>query len=159
MTFFPTPVLVGVDETPESRHALLTAAEISRSTGSALHLAHVKLTSGMIRGRPMTPEQRSRSENEGDALLDESRRVAVDAGAEPVEVHLRYAENTEEGLVLLQRELVAGLLVIGENPRGGLAHRLFRERGGPSAVRRSPGSVMVVRPPGDGLAADGGKAT
>lgn len=108
MTFFPIPVLVGVDETSESRHALLAAVELCRSTGSALHLVHVKLTSGMIRGRPMTPEQRSRAEYEGAAILDESRRAAIEAGVAPVEVHLRYAENAEEALVLLQRDLVAG---------------------------------------------------
>lgn len=152
MTFFPTPVLVGVDETDESRHALLTAVELCLTTGSPLHVVHVKLTSGMIRGRPMAPQQKSLSDEEGRALLESARRAAADAGKEPEECHLRFAENAERALVLLQEELVAGLLVIGEGSRGSLARRLLYPGGGAAAVRRATGSVLVVRPPAEGLA-------
>lgn len=151
MTFFPTTVLVGVDSTKESRHAVTAAVQLCLATGSPLHLVHVKLTSGMLRGRPMSPQQRSQSEDEGLMLLEQHGRQAAEAGLEPAKLHLRYAENTEHELARLQQQLVAGLLVIGEGSTGGLARRLFGTGGGPSAVRRSPGSVMVVRPPEAGL--------
>ena len=65
MIFFPLPVIAGVDGTRPARHALLTAVEICAATDSPLHLVHIKLTAGMIRGRPMTPAQRERADAEG----------------------------------------------------------------------------------------------
>lgn len=147
MTFFPTPVIAGVDGTRVGRHALLTAVEICGATGSGLHLVHIKLTSGMIRGRPMTPAQRERADAEGREFLETERRAAAEAGLDSVQTHLRYAENIEHDLVKVQHELVAGLLIIGDNPGGTLAQRLFRIGSGESAVRRSTASVMVIRPP------------
>lgn len=149
MTFFPSPVIVGVDGTRPARHALLTAVEICVATDSPLHLVHIKLTAGMIRGRPMTPAQRERADAEGEDFLAAQRQAAAEAGLDSAQTHLRYAENTEDGLVRLQHELVAGLLIIGDHPGGTLAQRLFRTGAGESAVRRSAASVMVVRPPSE----------
>lgn len=148
MVFFPTPVLVGVDGTPESRHAVHTAVELCRATESPLHLAHVKLTSGLLRGRPMTPPQRTSADTEAENLLREFSSLATQAGLEPAGVHVRYGENTERELVRLQTELSAGLLVIGEGATGILAARMFQTQHGSGAVERSTGSVLVVRPPG-----------
>ena len=147
MVFFPTVVLVGVDDTYESRHAVLTAVELCRATDSPLHLAHVKLTSGLLRGRPMTPSQREATDSEADALLTRFRNTATEAGLQPVEVHIQYGDNVEQELVQLQTELSAGLLVIGEGPTGNLAARMLQTQHGSEAVQRSTGSVLVVRPP------------
>ena len=147
MVFFPTVILVGVDDTHESRHAVLTAVELCQATDSPLHLAHVKLTSGLLRGRPMTPSQRESTDTEADALLTQLRDMATEAGKPPAEVHVRYGENVEQELVRLQTELSAGLLVIGEGPGGNLAARMFQSQHGSGAVQRSTGSVLVVRPP------------
>ncbi|GAA4479945.1 hypothetical protein GCM10023190_23970 [Enteractinococcus fodinae] len=147
MVFFPTAILVGVDHTRESTHAVLTAVELCQATNSPLHLAHVKLTSGLLRGRPMTPSQRGATDDEADAILQEFSTVATEAGLAPTDVHVRYGENTERELVRLQNELSAGLLVIGEGATGNLAARMFQSQHGSGAVDRSTGSVLVVRPP------------
>lgn len=147
MVFFPTTVLVGVADTPESHHAVHTAVELCRATGSPLHLAHVKLTSGLLRGRPMTPTQRTQADSEAQALLEDFRTTATDAGLAPSQLHVRYGEQVERELVRLQTELSAGLLVIGEGPTGGLASRMFQSHHGSTTVQRSTGSVLVVRPP------------
>ena len=147
MVFFPTAVLVGVDNTHEARHALLSAVELCLATNSPLHLAHVKLTSGLLRGRPMTPAQRETTDTESAQLLNRHRVMAAEAGVSPVEVHVRYGENVAQELVRLQTELSAGLLIIGEGPTGSVAARMFQSQDGSGAVQRSTGSVLVVRPP------------
>jgi len=147
MVFFPTPVLVGVDDTREAAHAVHTAVELCRATDSPLHVAHVKLTSGLLRGLPMTPSQRAQADAEAQALLDNFSALATEVGLAPTQRHVRYGEQVERELVRLQTELSAGLLVIGEGPAGGLASRMFQPHHGPSTVQRSTGSVLVVRPP------------
>ncbi len=147
MVFFPTPVLVGVDATDESRHAVLTAVELCRATTSPLHLVHVTLTAGLLRGRPMTPTQRETTGEDAQAILERHRKAAIAAGVEPAQLHTRYGQQVEEELVRLQTELTAGLLIIGEGATGSLASRMFHPQLGSGTVRRSSGSVMVVRPP------------
>lgn len=147
MTFFPTPVVVGTDGDDAGRHALRAAVELCQATGSPLHIAHVVLTSGTLRGRPMTPGQRERSDEEGEQLLQREAAAAVEAGIEVAGTHLRYAERVDRALVEVQEGLGAGLLVIGERGSGTLAQRLMQAGGTGSAgtVRRSRASVLVVR--------------
>lgn len=147
MTFFPTPVLVGTAGGTAGRHALRAAVELCRATGSPLHLAHVVLTSGTLRGRPMTPQMREREDDEGQALLAREAEVASDAGLEVAGTHLRYAERVDRALVEVQEGLGAGLLVIGEGGTGSIASRLMQPGGTGSAgtVKRARASVLVVR--------------
>jgi nucleotide-binding universal stress UspA family protein len=146
MTFFPTPIVVGTEGTPASRHALLAAVELAGATGSPLHIAHVRLTSGSLHGRPMTPGQRERADDEARALLDREQEVAVEHGAEVAGTHLRYGERVDLAFASLQEELGAGLLVVGDSPEGSLASRLMRGASGSAGtVRRSRASVLVVR--------------
>jgi len=147
MSFFPTPVLVGVDDTPAGHHAVVAAAQLCAATGSHMHLVHVKLTSGTLRGRPMTPPQRERADAEAQELLDREAAQAADHNAEVVGAHIRYGERPEVVFTKLQQELEAGLLVIGARNRGTLARSLIAdEAASPSStVGRARASVWVVR--------------
>lgn len=146
MAFFPTPIVVGTDGTPSSRHALLAAVELAEATGSALHIAHVRLTAGTLHGRPMTPGQRERADDEATALLEREREVAVEHGAEVAGTHLRYGERIDLAFVELQEELGAGLLVVGDPDTGSLLQRLTGQTTTTTGtVRRSGASVLVVR--------------
>lgn len=148
MIFFPTPVLVGVDGDAASHHALLAAAELCRATGSPLHLVHVALTSGTLRGRPMTPAQREHADDESRRLLEREAGAAGEVGVEVDGTHLRYAERLDTGFVEVQEQLGAGLLVIGDGVTGTQASRLMQAGGGAGpagTVRRSGASVLVVR--------------
>lgn len=146
MTFFPTPTVVGCEGTQASRHALLAAVELTTATGSPLHIAHVRLTSGTLHGRPMTPSQRERGDAEAHALLEREAAVATELGAEVTGTHLRYGERVDLAFAVLQEELGAGLLVIGDSGTGSLAQRLTGgHQTSTGTVRRSPASVLVVR--------------
>lgn len=144
MSFFPTTVIVGTDGSTESRQALEAAVELCRTTGSPLHLLHVKLTSGTLRGRPMTPTQRETTDTEGRLLLDREAVAAAELGMEVAGTHLRYGEHLERTMTAAAAELDAGLLVIGDSTSGRLA-QLLTSTYPTTTVRRSKGSVLVVR--------------
>ncbi len=147
MTFFPTAIIVGVDGTPASRHALARGGgAVPRPRDPPLHIAHVRLTSGTLHGRPMTPEQRERAESEGQQLLDQEREAADELGADVAGTHLRHGDRIDRAFADLQEELGAGLLVVGDSTSGSLVQRLTGEaQRSTGAVRRSRASVLVVR--------------
>jgi nucleotide-binding universal stress UspA family protein len=139
-------VLVAVDTTEGSRHVVRVAAELAQALGAELHLVHVRLTRSTVQGRPMTPAQRETGQREAQQLLDRLAEVAREKGVTVAGTHVRFGDRVERTLTLAQEELSAGLLVIGTTRGGGVARRLV---GTPvsGTVRRSPGSVLVVRQP------------
>ena len=139
-------VLAGVDTPADSRHLVRVAARLASLLDAELHLVHVHLTRSTVQGRPMTPAQRETQTKEGEQLLAELARDVADVGGEVAGQHVRFAEHIERELVRVQEKLAAGLLVVGASRDGGVARRLL---GTPvsAAVRRSPGSVLVVREP------------
>ena len=146
MTTLTDRILVGVDAGGDSRHLVRIAADLATALGAELHLVHVRLTRSTVQGRPMTPAQRDSGEQEARALLTSLTEEAEAKGATVAETHVRFAEHIERELVLAQEQLAAGLLVIGSSRQSGVARRLLRTPVS-GAVRRSPGSVLVVREP------------
>lgn len=149
MPYFPTAVVVGIDGSAPSRHAVRVAAELCRATSSPLHLLHVKLPQPLLRGQPpLTPAQRERTDRESRQLLDAEAAVAAELGVEVAGTHLRYAQRPVDAFARVQQELSAGLLVVGERPgTSTLGRQLMSGASVTGAVRRSPASVLVVRAP------------
>ncbi len=145
MSFFPTSVVVATDGTPESRHALEAAVELARATGSPLHLLHVRSSSGTLHGRPITPAQRETTEAEGHRLLEREAAAATELGLEVTGTHLRHGDPLARTMAEAAAELDAGVLVIGDSASGRLAQLLTSTASSTSTVRRSKGSVLVVR--------------
>jgi nucleotide-binding universal stress UspA family protein len=145
MAVFPTRILVGVERSRASDLAVDVAAELSRATGSELHLVHVKIIAGTIASRPVSSASQERLTDEGEALLADVRRRIEEGGGEVAGTHVRGGTSIDRALVHAQEELGAGLLVVGASGTGAVAQRLA---GGISTgtVRKAPGSVLVVRP-------------
>jgi nucleotide-binding universal stress UspA family protein len=139
-------VLVGVDTGGDSRHLVRIAAELAGTLGAELHLVHVRLTRSTVQGRPMTPAQRETGSEAAETLLADLAEEAAQKGTPVTDTHVRFGEQVERELALAQEQLEAGLLVIGSSRQGGVARRLLRTPAS-GAVRRSPGSVLVVREP------------
>ena len=139
-------ILVAVDIGADARHLVRVAAELATALDAELHLLHVRLSRSTVQGRPMTPAQRETGQEDAEALLAALAEGAETKGATIAQQHVRFGEHIERELAQAQDHLEAGLLVIGSSRRGGVARRLL---GSPSAgaVRRSPGSVLVVREP------------
>lgn len=148
MSLFPARVLVGVDVGDVSHHAVDVANELCGLTESELHLAHVKLTSPLMRGRPMGPTQQEKLEDEGKEFLQHHVSRIEDAGGKVAGTHVRFSRRIEDALVSLQAELDIGLIVIGARTSGDLARRVIGSLG-PVEPDSRPAGVLVARLPAD----------
>jgi nucleotide-binding universal stress UspA family protein len=118
-------ILLATDGSEEAELAAQAAVEVAKSTGSELHLVHVKLL-------PITPpypdvldwrEDLERAEREARKLLDEQVKKVEDAGGTVAGVHLREELPAEE-IVALAEELGASLIVVGRRNRGRIRRAL-----------------------------------
>jgi nucleotide-binding universal stress UspA family protein len=139
-------ILLATDGSQEAELAARVAVELAKSTGSELHLMHVKLL-------PITPpypdvldwrwrEDLERAESEARELLDEQVKKVEDAGGTVAGVHSREDLPAEE-IVALAEELGADLIVVGRQDRG----RISRALAGSVSdwvVRHARCSVLVV---------------
>jgi nucleotide-binding universal stress UspA family protein len=154
LALFPTRILVALERSDTARYALDAACELARSTGSEVHLVYVTVTGSAVHGRPLTPAQEERAAEDGHAVLDRGRAQAAAQGVEVAATHLRGGETVDVVLERVQQELDAGLLVIGASRSASVASRLLvPSSGGSGVVRRSTSSILVVRPPDDGVSA------
>ncbi len=147
MTSSPRSILLATDGSEEAELAARVAVELAKSTGSELHLVHVKLPL-------LTPpypdvldwrwrEDLERAEREARELLDEQVKKVEDAGGAVAGAHLREELPAEE-IVALAEELGACLIVVGSRDRG----RLRRALAGSVSdwvVRHAHCPVVVVR--------------
>lgn len=148
---FPGRILLATDGSEEAELAAGVAAELGKSTGAELHLAHVKLL-------PMTPpypevlywkEDLEHADREARGLLIEQAKKVEDLGGTVAGVHLReeeplMEEEPAEGIVALAEELGAGLVVVGRRGRGRM-RRALAGSVSDRVVRRARCPVLVVR--------------
>jgi nucleotide-binding universal stress UspA family protein len=146
MTLSPRRILLATDGSEEAELAARVAVELAKSTGSELHLVHVRLL-------PLTPpypdvidwrwgEDLVRAEREARELLDEQAKKVEDAGGTVTGVHLREELPAEE-IVALAEELEVSLIVVGSRDRG----RIRRALSGSVSdwvVRHAQSPVLVV---------------
>ncbi len=151
MSIFPTKILLATDGSEEARLAAQAAAELSKDTGSEVHVAYVVPSPAELRGHHLYSEEVMRSvieqaEGEAHALLDEQAERIRSGGGKVAETHLRTGRPDKE-IVRLSEDLGAGTIVIGSRGLGALSRALM---GGvsDSVVKHAHCPVFVVR--GDG---------
>ncbi len=151
MSIFPTKILLATDGSEEARLAAQAAAELSKDTGSEVHVAYVVPSPAELRGHHLYSEEVMRSvieqaEGEAHALLDEQAERIRSGGGKVAETHLRTGRPDKE-IVRLSEDLEAGTIVIGSRGLGALSRALM---GGvsDSVVKHAHCPVFVVR--GDG---------
>jgi nucleotide-binding universal stress UspA family protein len=144
MTSYLRRILLATAGSEEAELATRAAVELANSTGSELHVVHVKLL-------PITPpypevldwrEDLERADREAQELIDEQVKMVEDAGGTVAGVHSREEQPAEE-IVALAEELGVGLIVVGRRDRGRIRIALA---GSVSdwVVRHARCSVLVV---------------
>jgi nucleotide-binding universal stress UspA family protein len=151
MSIFPTKILLATDGSEEARQPSQAAAELSRDTGSEVHVTYVLPSPAQLRGHHLYSQEVMRSvteqaEKEGRSFLEEQAGRLREAGGKVAETHLRAGEPDKE-IVTLGEELGVGTIVIGSRGLGAVRRALM---GGvsESVVRHAHCPVFVVR--GDG---------
>lgn len=144
---FPTRILLATDGSNEAILAEDAAVEVSVSTGSELHVAHVVLTVFDLPYPPGSLRERNvamldRRKIRGLRLLEERVRRIEDLGGTVAASHYREG-NPEREVLRLARELDAGLIVTGGQRRPWF-ERIFGAGFSEHVFKRADRPVLVV---------------
>jgi nucleotide-binding universal stress UspA family protein len=151
MSIFPTKILLATDGSEEARQAAQAAAELSKDTGSEVHVTYVLPSPRELRGhhtysRDVMRSVLEQAEGEARSFLEAQAKQVGESGGKVAETHLRAGEPDKE-IVKLSEELGAGSIVIGSRGLGALSRALMGSVS-ESVVRHARCPVFVVR--GDG---------
>jgi len=153
MSIFPTKILLATDGSQEARQAAQAAAELSKDTGSEVHVTYILPSPSHLRGHHLYSQEVMRSvteraEEEGRSFLEDQAQQLRSSGGKVAETHLRAGEPDKE-IVKLSEELDAGAIVIGSRGLGALKRALMGSVS-ESVVRHAHCPVFVVRTDGAG---------
>jgi nucleotide-binding universal stress UspA family protein len=150
MSEFPAKILVATDGSEDAMLAARAAIGLAKDTGAELHVVHVgpkhvypPHTAGPT--PPMGTDKELR--DEAQRVLDWQVGELTKAGGEITQSYLRVGMPDEE-ILHVSEEIVAGLIVVGNQGLGGMFSQLKRFLMGSVSDRvahYARCSVMVVR--------------
>ncbi len=148
MSVFPTTILLAIDGSDESKQAAQAATELSRETGSEVHLIYVLPTPAQLIGHHLYPDDVRESliggaERDAETFLKEQAEKIGSDGGKVAETHLRSGDPDKE-ILRTAEALGVGLIVIGSRGLGGVSRMLIGSVSD-SVVRHAHCPVFVVR--------------
>ena len=151
MSTFPAKILVATDGSGDAALAVQAAVDLSNETGADLHVVHVGESQPVYPPPASGPPPPSPSSGEiqrvARGLLDTQLKMVGEMGGRVEEAHLRLGRPAEE-ILRLSEEIVAGLIVVGNQGHSGRFSRMRRFIMGSvseNVTRYARCSVMVVR--------------
>ena len=151
MSIFPTKILLATDGSEEARLAAQAAGELSKQTGSEVHVAYVLPSPAELRGHHLYSKEVMQSileqaEGEANSFLEEQAEQIRASGGKVAETHLGAGRPDKE-IVRLSEDLGVGTIVIGSRGLGAVSRTLMGSVS-ESVIRHAHCPVFVVR--GDG---------
>lgn len=143
MGFFPRKILLAADRSAESQLAVEAAADLSKETGSELHVVYVGLISPWVQPDAMSPMQYQRLKMEAQEVLDEQVQRVTALGGTVAQAHLRMGRADTE-IIHLGEEIEAELIIIGSRGQHTI-QRILLGNDAESIVRHAPCPVLVAR--------------
>lgn len=144
MSMFPTKMLLAVDGSEEAERAARAGIDLSKKTGSELHVIYVAPLPTTMYVPESLDYVHDMAERQGRRTLDEQLQKIQDMGGEVAEEHLVIGRPDAE-IVRVGEEIGAGLLVVGS--RGvGFMRRVLLGSVSESTVHHAHCPVLVVRP-------------
>jgi nucleotide-binding universal stress UspA family protein len=148
MSIFPTKILLATDGSKEARLAAQAAAELSKETGSEVHVAYVLPSPTELRGHHLYSQEVMRSvleqaEEEANSFLEEQAEQVRGSGGKVAETHLRAGRPDKE-IVQLSEDLDVGTIVVGSRGLGAISRTLMGSVS-ESVIRHAHCPVFVVR--------------
>ncbi len=148
MGVFPTTILLATDGSEEAKLATQAATELSRDTGSELHVVYVLPTPAQLIGHHLYPRETreavvAEAERKAEEFLKEQAARIEAEGGKVAETHFRSGEPDKE-ILRTAESVAAGAIVIGSRGLGAISRALL---GGvsDSVVRHAHCPVLVVR--------------
>jgi nucleotide-binding universal stress UspA family protein len=148
MSIFPTTILLATDGSDEAKLATQAATELSRETGSQLHLIYVLPTPAQLIGHHLYSDEIresliGRAERDAETFLKEQAEQISSDGAKVAETHFRSGDPDKE-ILRAAEALGVGLIVIGSRGLGAITRALMGSVSD-SVVRHAHCPVFVVR--------------
>jgi len=148
MSIFPTKILLATDGSEEARQAAQAAAELSKDTGSEVHVAYVLPSPRELRGHHVYSEEVMKSvleqaEGEANSFLEEQAKQVRESGGKVAETHLEAGQPDKE-IVRLSEDLGVGTIVIGSRGLGAVSRAVMGSVS-ESVTRHAHCPVFVVR--------------
>jgi nucleotide-binding universal stress UspA family protein len=150
MSDFPVKILLATDGSEDAMLAARAAISLAHDTGAELHLVHVgphMVYPPHTAGPTLPTGTESEIRREAQGVLDWQVNEIKKAGGDIAEAHLRMGRPADE-ILHLSEDLVAGLIVVGNQGLGGRVSRMRRFLMGSTSEkvsRYARCSVMVVR--------------
>ena len=148
MSIFPTSILLATDGSEESKRATQAATELSRETGSEVHVVYVLPTPAQLIGHHTYSAEIRESliggaERDAETFLKEQAEKIGSDGGKVAETHLRSGDPDKE-ILRTAESLGVGLIVIGSRGLGAVSRALMGSVSD-SVVRHAHCPVFVVR--------------
>ena len=148
MSVFPTTILLATDGSDEAKLATQAATELSRETGSEVHLAYVLPTPAQLIGHHLYTDETRESliggaERDAETFLKEQAEKIGSDGGKVADTHLRSGDPDKE-ILRTAEALGVGLIVIGSRGLGAITRSLIGSVSD-SVVRHAHCPVFVVR--------------
>jgi nucleotide-binding universal stress UspA family protein len=148
MSVFPTQILLAIDGSDESALATQAATELSRETGSEVHLVYVLPTPAQLIGHHLYSDEIRETliggaERDAETFLKEHAEKIGSDGGKVADTHLRSGDPDKE-ILRAAEALGVGLIVIGSRGLGAITRTLIGSVSD-SVVRHAHCPVFVVR--------------
>jgi nucleotide-binding universal stress UspA family protein len=148
MSVFPTTILLATDGSDEAKMATQAATELSRDTGSQVHLVYVLPTPAQLIGHHLYSDDVRESliggaERDAETFLKEQAEKIGSDGGKVADTHLRSGDPDKE-ILRAAEALGAGLIVLGSRGLGAVSRMLIGSVSD-SVVRHAHCPVLVMR--------------
>jgi nucleotide-binding universal stress UspA family protein len=148
MSFFPRSILLATDNSEEAKLAAQATAELSRETGSEVHVVYTLPTPAQLVGHHLYSDEVRESviggaERDAETFLKEQAEKIGAEGGKVAETHLRNGDPDKE-IIRTAEALDVGLIVIGSRGLGAISRALMGSVSD-SVVRHAHCPVFMVR--------------
>jgi len=148
MSIFPTSILLATDGSDESKQATQAATELSRETGSEVHVVYVLPTPAQLIGHHTYSAEIRESliggaERDAETFVKEQAEKISSDGGKVAETHVRSGDPDKE-ILRAAEVLGVGLIVVGSRGLGAVSRALMGSVSD-SVVRHAHCPVLVVR--------------
>jgi nucleotide-binding universal stress UspA family protein len=148
MSVFPTTILLATDGSDEAARATEAATELSRETGSEVHVVYVLPTPAQLIGHHLYSDEIRESliggaERDAETFLKEQAKKIGSGGGKVAETHLRSGDPDKE-IIRTAEALGVGLIVIGSRGLGAISRALIGSVSD-SVVKHAHCPVLVMR--------------
>jgi nucleotide-binding universal stress UspA family protein len=148
MSVFPTTILLATDGSDEGKLATQAAAELSRDTGSEVHLVYVLPSPAQLIGHHLYSDEVRESliggaERDAETFLKEQAERVGSGGGKVAETHLRSGDPDKE-ILRTAEGLGVGLIAVGSRGLGAVSRALMGSVSD-SVVKHAHCPVLVIR--------------